>query len=117
MRVSSDIPVTSMYLPLISLFLFLCILNTFLSFFWFMIAEKLKSIKYKSEVLLNMIKKMRKIFRNKTEHKESEEPAEDEKKEEKQVNLTIFILNCTVFMCMALNMFISYLAIWLAIFK
>ena len=116
MRVSSDIPVTSMYLPLISLFLFLCILNTFLSFFWFMIAEKLKSIKYKSDVLLNMIKKMRKIFR-KTEHKESEEPAEDEKKEEKQVNLTIFILNCTVFMCMALYMFISYLAIWLAIFK
>ena len=47
-RVANDIPVQSNYVPMISVYFLLSILYTFISFAWFVIADKLKTKKINS---------------------------------------------------------------------
>ena len=58
-RVSSDIPIQSDYMPLITLYFFLSILYTFSSFLWFVIAEHLKSNKIRIKFIVDLKKKFR----------------------------------------------------------
>ncbi len=107
-RVSGDIPVQSVYLPLISLFFFLSIFYTFLSFIWFIAAEQLKTRKYAPKFIQNLASKIKN--RNLvTFFKES--------KDDKQVEIetTINYLNNFACFIMVMIMFTSYLTIWLII--
>ncbi len=54
-RVSSDIPVQSSYLPLINLFFMLNLLFTFVSFAWFVASDQFRTKKYLPSILLKIM--------------------------------------------------------------
>jgi hypothetical protein len=79
-RVSSDIPVQSSYLPLISLFFMLNILFTFVSFAWFVAYNRFKSEKYLPLFLIKIID----IIFKKNPHKMNEQVALNQVNENNQ---------------------------------
>ena len=64
-RVSSDIPVQSSYLPLINLFFMLNLLFTFVSFAWFVASDQFRTKKYLPSILLKIMDNCYKIKLNK----------------------------------------------------
>ena len=80
-RVSSDIPVQSSYLPLINLFFMLNLLFTFVSFAWFVASDQFRTKKYLPSILLKI---MDIFFRRKLN------------KRNKQVNVTKTVDNLKV---------------------
>ena len=54
-RVSSDIPVQSSYLPLINLFFMLNLLFTFVSFAWFVASDQFRTKKYLPSIILRIM--------------------------------------------------------------
>lgn len=120
-RVSGDIPVQSDYLPLISLFFFLSILYTFISFIWFVIAENLKIKKYMPvfiQIIANQIQILNKRSRTAPVAKnETNEAAANVEipKNDVQLDLIISYLNFFAWLIMLLLMFISYATIWIII--
>jgi len=97
-RASSDLPVSSDYIPLIGLFFFLSQLYTFISFVWFAACNYLKSI----EKLPIFFKKLAKFL---IKHAGSAD------NKEKEMNA----LNHFALFLMGLAIFVSYLTIWLII--
>ena len=110
MRVSSDIPVQSDYMPLISVFFFLSILFTFISFVWFVIAEKLRTKKFKLNFLKDLKKKL-KINKAAVATYSNTQP-ETEAEKEKEVQASVSLVNKLAFSLIFLFMLVSYAYIW-----
>ena len=111
-RVSSDIPIQSDYLPLISLYFFFGILYTFISFNWFIIANSYKTNNYLPKYLKAFAKCL-KYLSDKISIKRIEVKMIQESKVE--TDELINLLNYFAFSCLFLAMFISYLTIWIII--
>ena len=112
-RVSSDIPIQSDYLPLISLYFSFGILYTFISFNWFIIANVYRTNNYLPKYFKMFAKclkcfneKMLKKLANKIEVNQENKVETDE---------LINLLNYFAFSCLFLAMFVSYLTIWIKI--
>lgn len=107
-RVAGDIPVQSDYLPLITLYFFLSLIYTFISFLWFAIVSFLKDRKYLPSwlnLLLNSIKNKINAFRSESR----------EQKNDACFDKNISILNLIFFTLMLTVMTVSYLIIWIII--
>jgi hypothetical protein len=102
-RVSADIPIQSEYLPLISLYFFLGLLFTFLSFNWFVVINSFRTNKSVPLILKIVSKKITNRFR--LSNSENNDETEN----------LIDTLNYLFFSLIFLLMFISYMAIWLVI--
>ena len=113
-RVAGDIPVQSDYMPLISFYFSLSILVTFVSFVWFVIAEKLKAIKFKSKFLIGL---KRKSSKTAVAAFSTAQSAMEPEKEEKDAQTTVSIMNKLAFTFIFLFMFISFACIWAIIFN
>ena len=120
-RVSSDIPIQSDYLPLISLYFFFGILYTFISFSWFIIANVYRTNNYLPKYLKAFAKclkyfneKMLKKLANKIDvnQKNKTELSQENKVETDEL---INLLNYFAFSCLFLAMFVSYFTIWIII--
>lgn len=61
-RISSDMPVESEYLPLVTLYFMLCIMNTFLAFNWFLIANKFLAKSKTPKLLTCLALRIRSVF-------------------------------------------------------
>ena len=61
-RISSDMPVESEYLPLVTLYFMLCIMNTFLAFNWFLIANEFLAKSKTPKLLTCLASRIRSIF-------------------------------------------------------
>ena len=113
-RVSSDIPVQSEYLPLIYVYFLLGLLYTFVSFIWFLISNVYKTNNYLPKHLKYFARALKRFYRCllikrifKTEVAVLENRAE--------IEGLIIYLNYFALSVLFLTMFISYLAIWLSI--
>ena len=107
-RVSADIPIQSEYLPLISLYFFLGLFFTFISFNWFVAINSFRTNKSVPSILKNISKKITFLLnRFRLVNTELENNDETE-------NL-INTLNYLFFSLIFLSMFISYISIWLVI--
>ena len=105
MRVASDMPIHSEYLPLISLYFMLGMFYTFLAFNWFVAANFCRTKNYLPKFLkisLNFINGFR---RNKVSTQEIKNEIEE----------LVGILNNLTFAFMFVTMFVTYLTIWLII--
>lgn len=129
-RVSSDIPVQSRYLPLITLFFLLSLFYTFISFMWFTILEMFKSKNTLPKCLLllaNCLIKFRNLLNNcnKSPNIKNQTIAirvysrnvADNSKDKKPNELfeKISVINILAFFIMFSMMFISYICIWIGI--
>lgn len=131
-RVSSDIPVQSSYLPLISLFFMMNLFFIFIAFGWFVTLDNIRVKKYVPQFLIKLMdiskKRIERIF-NKSKKKKSEEASNSnktdeleefcDKKEIKQVevdtNFYVSILNFIAFILMFLFISITYIYIMVQI--
>lgn len=109
---ANDIPVQSDYLSLISLYFFLNLLFTFLSFLWFCLNETLKPKVFRAKPFFERFLKYKRLFKVK--------PIEIERKEEMNNHLYEFQIetstaNKLAFTLMVLIMLTSYLTIWILI--
>ena len=122
-RVSSDIPVQSDYLPLISLFFILSLFYTFISLYWFVLANYLRTKNKipsfleslaKFLILLNIAFKYRSKNKIKSIKNEEETTTKSEDKS-KYIDDLISKINIFAFSILFISMFSSYLAIWIII--
>ena len=119
-RVSSDLPIQSNYLPLISLYFSFGILYTFISFNWFIIANVYRTNNYLPKYL-KMFAKCLKYFNQKMLKKlanKIEVNQENKTKSSQENNMEtdglINLLNYFAF-SLFLAMFVSYFTIWIII--
>ena len=134
-RVSSDIPVQSSYLPLINLFFMLNLLFTFVSFAWFVASDQFRTKKYLPSIILRIMD----IYYRKKLNKQDNVPKNADSSKVEQLELIaenvvtatsskvieslkdlnfdekLKILNLIAFFLMFIFMFISYLYILLNI--
>lgn len=126
MRVNNDIPVQSECLPLISLYILLCLFYALISFSWFVYLEIAKSKKDLPPLLIRLslylkhgIIRIFKLKRRKETYcmKQNKEAAIDElnKFSKQEMEKIIVALNYVAFVIMVLTMFISFMAIWLVV--
>lgn len=118
LRLSSEIPIQSMYLPMINLYFVFSIIYTLLGFIWFTVYEHLKKKECLS-LLLDQIIDLCLIF-NKVSSKQvnskSRETCDDEngaKKDREERNLNV--LNMVVFSIFFLVILIFNITIWVSI--
>lgn len=115
-RVSSDIPVQSEYLPMISLYFLLSTFFTFISFNWFVAANYLKSTKNlpkwlgKCATRIKFLTRSRQLI-NSNLNPEIVEPTSNAVKR-KEIEELVSLLNNLCFTIVFLTMFISFLTIW-----
>jgi hypothetical protein len=114
-RISSDIPIQSEYLPLISLFFFLSLLFTFISFNWFVIVNSFRTNNSIPFVLKIFSKNIESIYTRVLSKINRVSPACQSESSNDEIENLIKILNYFTFTLMFLLMFISYLVIWLTI--
>jgi hypothetical protein len=108
-RVSADIPIQSEYLPLISLYFFLGLFFTFISFNWFVAINSFRTNKSVPSILKNISKKIICLLNRFKLLSNSEFENNDET--ENSINTLNFLFFSLIF----LSMFISYISIWLVI--
>jgi hypothetical protein len=122
-RVSSDIPVQSSYLPLINLFFMLNLLFTFVSFAWFVASDQFRTKKYLPSILLKIMD----ICSRKKLNKQDNAPKNSDCSKVEQLELIaentvsklneispnfeekLNLLNLFAFLFMVIFMFISYI--------
>ena len=105
MRVASDMPIHSEYLPLISLYFMLGMFYAFLSFNWFVAANVCRTKNYLPNFLKISLNFINGFKRNKISTLENKDEIEE----------LVGILNYLTFAFMFVTMFVSYLTIWLII--
>ena len=108
-RVANDVPIQSEYLPLISLYFLFNLTYTFISFFWFSVAEVLRRTGFnegKNTQLFCKLKKLKILIKI---HPKGENLNDE------TFYINIETLNKVIFGIMVLTMSITYLAIWIKI--
>ena len=126
MRVNNDIPVQSECLPLISLYILLCLFYALISFSWFVYLEIAKSKKDLPPLLIRLSLYLKhaiiKIFKRKRKKetyciKQRKEAVVDElnKFDKQEIEKIIVALNYVAFGIMLFTMFISFMTIWLVV--
>ena len=84
-RISSDIPIQSEYLPLISLYFFLGILFTFIAMLWFIILNRFATNKTMPKLFMVVAEFMKNIIKRKNKPVQVT-PANEEKSDNKDVS-------------------------------
>ena len=113
-RISSDIPVQSMYLQLINLYILLYIIYTLLGFIWFIIADQLSKRKYLPFFLVKIAFIVKKVLY--WIFKENPNRFEEDKKNEQnndEIKLNVSALNYLAFFILFIIVFSCNLAIWI----
>ena len=114
MRIASQIPIQSDYLPLVSVYFFLSILFTFLSLVWFVTAEFLKNKKFNSKFLIKMTSRFN-ISNRVLKLKKTQTNTENSTEISNHLEIDVSLVNKLAFSLMSFSMFVSYLTIWLGI--
>ena len=107
-RASNDLPVQSDYLPLISLYFFLSITFTFISFNWFVFINNIRTETRLPKFFTNIIKIWQKKISKRIENETNLNQKED-------FETFVSKLNTCAFYIVSTSMFISFLTIWLVI--
>jgi hypothetical protein len=100
LKVSDDMPIQSDHLPLITYYFFLSLLYSLISFVWFFVVDRLKSVKHVPSFILKLnalLEKTKKVQTN---------------NETDKLNECISFLNEIAFTLMFSIMSISFIVIW-----
>lgn len=108
-RVVSDMPAQSRYLPYISIYFILSLFFSFISFMWFILCDKFKISKSLPNIIIKIIRFLKHSLNNKVKSNSKTNQQNGEINYEDYIST----LNRFVFLVILISSFVPYLTLWI----